>query len=125
MPATYTIDVKRGLVFSKAQGKLNDADLVDHSKRVAADPEFKSDFNQLADFREVTSLEISTETIKEIAADSPYGKGSRRAIVVNSPLAYGLSRIYRAMVDDQGSEIKVFKDYNQACQWLGISPEAA
>jgi hypothetical protein len=125
MSATYTIDLKRGIVLSKAVGKLLGADLLENLTRLSADPDFRSDLNQMADFREVTALEISTDDMKELAAKTPFGAGSRRAIVVNSQLAYGLSKIYRSMVEGESTEIKVFKDYSQACQWLGISPEAA
>lgn len=122
MPATYTIDAKQGLVFTKGSGTLSDEDLLENLGRLVADSEFQSEFKQIADLRDVTALHLSTDGLKELAKKAPFGGGSRRAIVVNSPLAQGMARIYQSLLEDDSVEVKVFKDYGQACGWLGISP---
>jgi nitrous oxidase accessory protein NosD len=48
---------------------------------------------------------------------------SKRAVVTNSDLFYGLSRIYAAYqemndLDISGPEMCVFKNFNEAQQWL-------
>ena len=55
MPACYTIDAERHLVYSRGWGILTDADLFDHQRRLALNPGFQSNFDQLVDFLGVTS----------------------------------------------------------------------
>ena len=67
MPADFHIDVQRGIVFSKAIGTLDRAVALDHMDRLESHPDFRPEFNQLFDFREVTSIALTHAEVRELA----------------------------------------------------------
>ncbi|MDE3083959.1 MAG: hypothetical protein KGJ37_01915, partial [Verrucomicrobiota bacterium] len=96
MPADFHIDASRGFVFSKAIGLLSRADVLDHMDRLSQHPDFRPDFNQLLDFREVTAISLSSDDIWELAQRKIFSPAARRAFVVCSDLHFGLGRMFGA-----------------------------
>ena len=60
------------------------------------------------------------DELRDLALKSPFRSGSRRAIVVDKDVVFGLSRMYEALAHDVGTEIKVFRDMDAAHRWLGL-----
>jgi hypothetical protein len=120
MPATYTIDAARGLVLSTASGTLTGDEMRGHQERLKADPDFRPDLDQLADFTGVDHLALSPQEIPQLAYNNPFREGSRRAIVVAQPLQYALVRMFQAMTESQGPEIEIFHEVAKAKRWLGL-----
>jgi hypothetical protein len=128
MPADYTIDAERQLVYSRGWGDLTDADLLDHQRRLALDPRFHPGFSQLIDFLDVTSAgAVTAEGVVEVAKRHLYGPNSRRALVATDLATFGLARMFEAYRDIAGGEeqINVFKRLDDAWAWLGISATEA
>ena len=77
---------------------------------------------QLADLRAISRIEITTEQIQRLAeADrkaAQQGNGFLIASVVDHDLQTGISRFYRAYVEDPAIEAKIFKTMDAARQWL-------
>lgn len=124
MPAIFHIDVQRGVVFSKANGVFSHTDALEHMERLSRHPDFRPAFNQLLDFRQVTSVVLSGEEVRALAQRAIFSESSRRAFVVSSDLQFGLSRmfgIYRELGGEEG--IMVFREMNTALGWLGLSAE--
>ncbi len=120
MPVLSLVDPPRRLVVSRAFGVLRDDDLYAHHDALRSDPDFEPTFRQLYDFRDVERVEVTSEAVDALANQSPFGAGSRRAFVVASDLAFGLARMYQAMVEPQGHVLRVFRDFAAACEWLGV-----
>lgn len=59
MPAIYKIDKERRLVLTSASGVFTLADAVSHMERLSKDPDFDPSFSQIADFTQVTRVELS------------------------------------------------------------------
>lgn len=125
MPFAYQIDIARRLVISRARGTLTDQDLLSHAAALARDLRFRPDMRQLADFREVTKIEIATGTVRQMAGLNPFRVGSRRAFVVGTEGAYGLARMYQILRDRDPDELEVFRALEPALEWLGLSQDAA
>jgi hypothetical protein len=68
--------------------------------------------------QELNSQSISriVEYIKELHAPALYHKKS--ALIVDSELAYGVSRIYQALADGLPFQIRIFEDDQQAREWI-------
>jgi hypothetical protein len=120
MPATYRIDATRRLVVSTGSGTLTGDEMRGHQARLKSDPEFESDMDQLMDFTGVEHVEITPQEVPQLAYDNPFREGSRRAIVVQQPLPYGLVRMFQAMTEPHGAEIKLFHEVGEAMRWLGL-----
>jgi len=116
MPADYRIDRDHGCVFTRGTGVLTDADLLDHQRRLRSDPFFQRTLKQLADFRNLEGIEVTAEGVQRLADNNPFDATARRALVVDSPLAYGLARVFVARVSDA---VRIFQDHDEAMAWLG------
>ena len=78
---------------------------------------------QLSDTRGMrlgATKSAGSDAVRGLAQNSPYGAGSRRAIVVDQDSVFGLSRMFGALVVEGSSEIEVFRDMEAACGWLGL-----
>ena len=119
MPVSYYIDAARGVVFTTFRGDVTLEEVGAVRNALRDDPDFRPTLNQLNDFRAVTTT-MSAENIGRLARMTPFGKGSRRAIVVESDLLFGLSRMYELSGKEGGAMVEVFKDVQEARTWLGI-----
>jgi len=119
MPISNHIDVARGTVSSTFSGAVTVEEVRALAEALRDDPDFRPDLNQMIDLR-ATEVAISTDDIKGLARISPFGEGSRRALVVASDVLFGLSRICEIWGEESGAEVDVFKDYQEAMAWLGL-----
>jgi len=103
-------------------GVVTYVDLTANRLRMTEDPAFRSDFNQLADLRDVTSVAVTVAEIREFALYSPYVPGTRRAMVAPTDVAYGLTRIYASYREVVSTEdqILIFRQLKDAEEWLGL-----
>lgn len=127
MPISYKIDKKSGTVLYRAAGRVADQDMIALSRAAGRDPEYVGGLNGLVDARgEAFELDISAIGLRNLAdfnRDFPRDLNhARMAIVANSDLAYGLSRMMQAYAEDLSPDYSVFRDMAEACRWLGIPP---
>ena len=121
MPCGYTIDLARSLVLSRAWGVLSDAELFAHARALKLDTRFSPTSQQLVDFGGVTSLYVTVDGVRTMVGLNPWGRGSRRAAVAPSDLAFGLARMYEALTQLEHGEFQVFRTMNEAMEWLGLT----
>ena len=125
MPAGYTIDLARSLVLTRGWDVVTDRELLAHVRALAADPRFARNFCQLADLRDVTDVQVTAATIKEMVRLNPFWAGARRALVVTSDVVFGMARMYQILRDESPDELEIFRKMDGALQWLGIADEKA
>jgi hypothetical protein len=120
MSAEYRIDKKSRLVLSTGSGVFTMADaLAAHQDKLLHDPDFAPDFCQLWDLSLVTEAQLTSDDLRRLARRSVFSPDSRRAVLVSSDLAFGLSRmfvIFRQMLGETG--IRVFRDRGEALDWV-------
>jgi hypothetical protein len=110
MPAGYTIDLERSLVLSRGWGVLTDRELLAHVRALTADPRFAQNFCQLGDLRDVTDVQITAATIREMVRLNPFWAGARRALVVTSDVVFGMARMYQIR-DESPDELEIFRKW--------------
>ncbi len=124
MPADFFIDAQQGIVYSKASGVLGHAEALDHMDRLSQHPEFRPEFSQLFDFRQVAKVELTADQVQVLAMRKIFSERSKRAFVVSSDLQYGLSRVFEAYRNLAGEKgISIFREMPGALSWLGLSAE--
>ena len=124
MPATYAIDAERKLVFSRIWGSPTEEEILDHGRRLRADPRFQPDFRQLLDMSELKEILISTQSVRHAARDQLFSAGVRRALVAHSDAAFGMARMYALASEVEGQTIEVFREFCAAEAWLGLEEGA-
>ena len=122
MPVTYRIDSESRVVFTRWTGEVTLAEAQGHNDGLRRDPAFVPSMNQLSDARDVTNT-VTPEGIRALAKTSPFGQGSRRAIVAHTDLVFGVSRQYALQAGLGAPEIMLFKDIRFAQEWLGLDPD--
>jgi hypothetical protein len=126
MPVTYHIDEALHLVYVRWEGTVPMAEALAYADQLRADPSFEPDMAQISDARGVQMDGLTgPDALRDLALKSPLGSGSRRAIVVDKDVMFGVSRMYEAFAHDVGPEIKVFRDMDAAHRWLGLDDGTA
>ncbi len=76
----------------------------------------------LIDTRGLTELNVSADAVRELNEIAEAGEdafaGSRWAIVANTNIVFGMSRMYQAVRDQAPYEIQVFREMEPARVWL-------
>lgn len=120
MPCAYTIDLARSLVLSRGWGEVTDRELLAHVRALTADPGFARNFHQFIELRDVTDVQITASTIREMVKLNPFGAGARRAVVVTSDVVFGMARMYQILRDESPDEFEIFRKLDDALRWLEI-----
>jgi hypothetical protein len=121
MPADYKIDTSKRMVFSIAYGNLTDQEVYAHLEKLCNDPDFDPGFSQLIDCTNVTHIdELSTEALYAMANKDPFDIGSRRAFVVPYNPEYNTFRIYEILTTVHKDVVVVFKDMEEAHEFLNL-----
>ena len=125
MPSAYILDESRSLLLSRAWGVFTDQDLLTHHTAFTRDPRFRPGFNQLADLRDVTSLAVTSAGVRQQVRETPFGAGSRRALVVGSDVAFGMARMFQILQDESVADVEIFRELDDALAWLGLTDAKA
>jgi hypothetical protein len=128
MPAKHNIDNKNKLITTTWFDTATDSELIDaltkYQREIKSNPDYQA-YNEILDLREVGTIKLTTEGIQRIGeiavkTDQVYIK-TKLAIVVSSPLAYGLARMYEAyrnFAPNPNKEIQVFNEISEAHEWI-------
>ena len=120
MPVTFEYDTSNRLVSTRFFGVLSDDDLRHAKAKEYELFEPGSDQLQIIDARDVTDVQVTGQGVRELAADTPYGPGSRRALVATSDAMFGMSRMFEMLRDRDGDVFRVFRSMKEATDWLGL-----
>jgi hypothetical protein len=108
------------VVFIDYSGLVVDSDLVvglEEYKDLGADYSVLIDLSRVEDFR------ITPEALRGVAHQSSGQRArSRCALVAQTPVAFGLARMYEVFCEGEtgDSGVRVFGDHGQALQWLNV-----
>jgi hypothetical protein len=124
MPADYTIDAERKVVFSRGTGVFTHADYRGHMAALGQEPLFQPTFHQLVDCRAITEMKLTGNEIKDLATRSLFAASSKRAFVASNSIQFGLSRMFASYREIHGKqEVRVFTELKEALHWLGLPEE--
>jgi hypothetical protein len=121
MPAEYTIDVARGIVFTRAFGVITDDEIRAHARELKRDPRFRPTFRQFADFSAVTVVEVTASGVASILGSAnPFPPEAIRAIFAPNDAAFGLARLFEMRHD--ASAMLVTRSREEAERHVGLVP---
>ncbi len=129
MPVQHSIDHSTKIITTTWSGEAADIELIEallkYQQNIKNQSEFCS-FSEIVDFRTVSVFKLSPEGLLRLAqiaagTDVP-GVKTKLAIVVSKPVAFGFGRMYEAyrslIPHIGGKEVRVFKDINDALEWI-------
>jgi hypothetical protein len=126
MPVSYAIDKQKRLVVTCAWGTCTAEDALEFRRQILKDPNFDPSFDQLADFSAVTTIDITPAEVRMLAGGNIFSPYSRRAIVVQGQLAFGLARIFETLRGLRGDHhVRVFHTRDEALAWIFVKDQAA
>lgn len=121
MPVSYSVNPVLRMVFTRAEGILTEPETTDLYRKIKADPAFDPGFSQLCDLTVVEEIQTSAPFLRELARQSIFAHGARRAFVTSQLFHFGLARMLQSFCELEGTEIGVFKSMAEAEEWLGLS----
>lgn len=120
MPVSFDVDATRGIVHVRFSGILVRDDLQALARGLVATPDFRSDFDELVDTRDVESLRITRRDLEENVRWDLFGRGSRRAVVATDDSSLGMARMFELLRSGKPDDIRVFRSMEDARSWLGL-----
>ncbi len=122
MPYHYQLDVEREFVSARVTGELSLDVIREGNVLVRAEPEFDKVKFLLLDLREITTVTLTGEEMRTLVRETPFGKGTRRAVVASGDHIFGLIRMFHAYDESYQRDFNVFRRVEDAIAWLGIDP---
>jgi hypothetical protein len=122
MPCSYKIYKDKRLVVTTASEVFTYAEGLAHEDQIYREPDFDANFAHLIDGTSVTKAELTPSELQYLARGTRFSLQSRRAMVVASPVLYGIARMFEAYLQLSGSGefMSVFKEREKALEWLGV-----
>jgi hypothetical protein len=132
MPITYRVDHEAKVVLAEGTGTVTDDDVFGYQREVWSRSDVRG-YNELVDVSAVKHVKLpSAQRVRDLAEvsaemEAQAGAAKRFAIVATSPIVYGLSRMfqtYREMDKRNKTQVKVFRNRQEALAFLGIGSPA-
>ena len=123
MPTWYSIDRAHGIVFTRSWGVVTYGEIREQYLALCADPEFDREFCQLADLRAVEQLALTADQTRQLARVTAFRPGRPRAYVGVHEEAYGMARMFSIFCELEGQNVRVFREWADALQWLRFVTE--
>jgi hypothetical protein len=120
------------VVFAEGTGTVTDDDVFSYQREAWSRPDVRG-YNELVDVSAVKHVALpSAQRVRDLAVlsaemEAQAGEAKRFAIVATSPIVYGLSRMfqtYREMDQRNKTQVKVFRNRQEALAFLGIGSPA-
>lgn len=128
MPARHEIDDNARLIVTTWSGVATDEELINALLKYQEEIRSRSPYgayDEILDLSQTAEFELSAGAIRKLAVIAArtdvLGAGSRLAIIVRKPLAYGLGRMYetyRSLLPETSKEVRVFRDHDKALEWI-------
>ena len=124
MPLKYKIFSDLKIVYVRGTGKVTADEIMTTGSKIFANSEWINGFNILLDYREISELGVKTEDIENIVDQDKRNEylfdKSKCAIVADSDLVFGLSRMWEAYSEDTKIKAMVFRNIEDSLRWLGM-----
>ncbi|MFV1977936.1 MAG: STAS/SEC14 domain-containing protein [Myxococcota bacterium] len=121
MTVQYQIDRSTRRITTWAFGEVTIDEVFEHFDELSADPSYELESDVLLDLVDCETL-LGIEQIRSAAGRMTANLSSfrfgRLAIVVESDALFGMLRMFHALSEAAFSDAQIFRDRDQALQWL-------
>jgi hypothetical protein len=120
MPVTSSFDPEKKIATLSVSGTIVLSEAIEVTEGLYRDPSFQEPTRVLWDLRE-GRFKWTTDEIKTFADFVQRGRGpgrGRAAILTYTDLEFGQGQMLRVYTEDTSVEVKVWRDYTEARNWL-------
>ena len=124
MTVDYRIDASINRLSTRAFGEVTIDEALQHFDELSADPSYEPGLDVLLDLLDCETVPDVDEirmTAARVTADRSTLRFGRLAIVVASEVLFGSLRMFHTLSESAFSEAQIFRDRDEALQWLGES----
>jgi len=123
MPYYFEFDSADRILRCQFEGKITDADLKEYYRAVGKYVKLTNACAGVLDMSAVTSLEVSPDTIRELANLPPALSDSSRprCIIASSPKIFGMARMFELQGQHTRPNLHVVRTQKEAWAILGVS----
>lgn len=124
MPITYEINKEQGVIYTTATGSLDDTDIAAFKQKLTSDPDYRPGMKELSDVRGVDEFRVTAAGISRFAGmdedSEDMVKEHRLAIIATEDVIFGMARMYQFQTEKSKPNVQIFRDLQQAREWLGL-----
>ncbi len=121
MPISVQIDKKQGVVFRVIEGSITTEELIESFTAVLESDDYHPGMKTLTDMRDVIHS-ATPQDVRRIAGfildQMSTIEALKAAIVVSSDVSFGMTQMLKALVDRGSTDIRVFRELEEATLWL-------
>lgn len=116
----YVIDPLRRLVTVICSGALTERELHTYQESLKNDPGFDPSFSLLIDLSNAGLSGLGNENLRDLALNTPFNAGARRAFVIPQALDQRLVLMFKAHTESgaRGGSVRAFRSLDEALLWL-------
>jgi hypothetical protein len=121
VPTILHFDAKNNVLRHTYQGRLTDAALIEGYTKASNYLAIHHHKRIITDFSDVTSIEVTSQTIRALASSpSKIPHGCERIFVVPQNALYGLARMFQILVEKSRPNLNVVRSMAEAHRLMGI-----
>ena len=123
MPYHFDFDSADRILRCRFEGKITDADLKEYYREVGKYVKLTNARAGILDMSAVSSLDVSADTIRELANLPPALSDSSRprCIIASSPKIFGMARMFELQGQHTRPNLHVVRTQKEAWAILGVS----
>jgi hypothetical protein len=122
MAYCFDFDSRNGILRCNLEGNVSDESLKECYEVAVMHAAFINPGACMMDFSNVDSLDVSSQTVRDLARRPPGMPGSRpRFLVVPSAYMYGLARMFQQYGSETRPGVHVVRSLDEAFTRLGVS----
>ena len=122
MPSFFEFDPVNGILRGRIEGPVTDQSIKEFYGRAGQYVARVHPRGGLMDFSGVTSFDVSSETIRQLAHQAPAlpDPALPRVVIAPSGLTYGLLRMFQAVGGSTRPNLQVVRTQEEAYELLGL-----
>ena len=128
MPITFRIDKESGVVCTTIDGYVSTDEIIEGLRNIMNHPDFRPGLNGIADLRnsDLNTFSADVKRIAELLVEYRDKTGpSRTAVLVSNDVTFGMTRVFQVFAEQSSVETAIFRDMEEAVQWLGVGNAGA
>lgn len=122
MPYQFDFDVENKILRARFEGRLTDEELKNLYRDSTAYAKMSGVLAGVTDFSAATSVEVSQQTILELAASEPALPDPKavRVVIATSPGIFGLARMFEMTGERTRPNLHIVRTEQEAWAILGV-----
>ena len=121
MPVILKINPQKKVVYSTFFGIVTDQEMLEHSKTIAEHPNFRPEFDEIADLTMVTELRVTRAALQELASrESVFQNSVKHVIVAPKDFSFEKAEQFKQMAESSRPSLKVARTAAEAYEILGL-----